>query len=579
MLKITVTDTPEEQKWFLQGQLAGPSVAELLTSWREARRDRKSRMNLDEITFIDEEGERALGEMMRAGVLLEAKGVYTRQLLAELKHKGRHRTCKFLGRLFTLSLSITVIRVVMLSSVLAYANLAAPTPMRAQTAGAALVGIAPQNPYLGSRPEGAATGTAIPLSLRDALERGLRSNLGLIESDVAMASSRSERLKSLSNLLPDIRATLSQTVEQINLKAQGININLPGVPTVVGPFGAQDARVFVSQRLLDWNAMRKLRASTEELKASQYSYRNSREIVVLAVGNAYLQVISDAAAVESQQAQLKTAEALHRRAADQAAAGVAARIDELRARVELQTQQQRLIAAKNLFAKDKLNLGRIIGLPSGQDFTLTDTAPYSPLEGVTLQKALEAAFSGRADYASAIALVQAAESSRRAAIAERYPSLTSALSYGDIGPNFANSHGTFTFAGILSIPLFQGGRERADLIQADAILRQRRAEADELRARIDSEIRAAFLDLESAQDLVTVARSNMDLAEQTLAQAQDRFGAGVTDNIEVVQAQESVAGADQAYISSLYTFNIAKVELARATGVAEKAILSYLGGK
>jgi outer membrane protein TolC len=591
MLKITITDTPEEQKWTLQGQLTGTSVSELLSSWsntRDARKGRRCMVDLDDVTFIDEEGESALDEMMREGVRTVARGVYTKQLLADIRSKNKRRMCRFFGRMFVLTFSVAALRSLLLASTLVYLYLAAASPLRAQTGAsrgdsppAASVSsiLAPQSPYLGSVPDGKATDTAIPLSIRDAVERGLKFNLGLIQSDLNTLSSRSERLKNLSELLPDIHASLSQTVEQINLKSLGFNFNIPGINPVVGPFGVQDARVYLEQKFFDWNSVQKLRASTEELKASQFSYKDSREIVVLAVGNAYLQVISDAATVESQQAQVKTSEALRRKAADQREAGVAARIDELRAQVELQTQQQRLIAARNQLAKDKLNLARITGLPPGQDFKLTDTTPYAPLEGVTLQKALEDAYANRADYESAKALVRAAEHSRKAAAAERYPSLAADLSYGDIGPNFGGSHGTFAFAGVLNIPIFQGGRVKADILKAESVLRQRRAEAEELRARIDKEVRSAFLDLESAGNLVTVARSNIQLAGETLTQARDRFDAGVTDNIEVVQAQESVAAAEQAYISSLYTFNIAKVELARAAGIAGQSVIAYLGGK
>jgi outer membrane protein TolC len=436
-----------------------------------------------------------------------------------------------------------------------------------------------QSPYLGSVPTGTPTGTVLALSLSDALNRGLKYNLGAIESDLRTRTARAERLKSLSDLLPNVNASISQTAEQVNLRALGLKIPLPGFPVVVGPFGVEDARAYWSQKIFDWNAVQKLRASERSVKASDYSYKDSRDLVVLAVANAYLQVISDKATIESQQAQLETSRALYQRAQDQTRAGVAARIDELRADVELQTQQQRLIAAQDQSAKDALSLARTIGLPPGQEFTLTDSAPYKPLQGVTLEKALQDAYANRPDYLSAQLQVQSAEFSRKAAAAENYPSISSQVDYGDIGPNFANSHGTFTAAASLNVPIFQGTRVRGDKLEADATLQHRRAEMEDLRGRIDQDVRSAFLDLNSAADLVNVAARNKDLARETLSEAQDRFAAGVTDNIEVVQAQESVSAADQAYISSLYTFNIAKVQLARAMGIAEQAVNAYLGGQ
>jgi outer membrane protein TolC len=439
--------------------------------------------------------------------------------------------------------------------------------------------LVPQSPYLGSVPTGTPTATVIALSLSDALNRGLKYNLGLIESDVRTRTSRADRLKYLNELLPNISVSISQSVKQVNLRALGFKSNVPGVPVVVGPFGIQDARGVVSQEVFDWKSIQEVRASGERLKASQSSYKNSRDLVVLAVANSYLQVAADQANVESQQAQVSTSQALYQQARDQKAAGVAARIDVLRAQVELQTQQQRLIAVQNKQSKDMLGLARVIGLPAGQEFTLTDTVPYAPLEGVTLKKMLQDSYRNRADYRSTQLEVRAAERAKKAAAAENYPTITTSANYGDIGPNFGSSHGTFAASVSLNIPIFQGTRVKADVLKADAELQRRRAELNDLRGRIDQEVRSALLDVNSASDLVKVAKSNMNLAQETLIEAKDRFKTGVSNNIEVVQAQESVAAADEAYISSLFHYNIAKVQLARAAGIAELSVRAYLGGK
>jgi outer membrane protein TolC len=260
--------------------------------------------------------------------------------------------------------------------------------------------------------------------------------------------------------------------------------------------------------------------------------------------------------------------------------GLIANIDLLRARVEFQTQQQRLIAAENQVAIDKLMLARIIGLPRGQEFNLTDSIPYSSLEGITQEQALQQAYSARPDYLAVKEQVRAAELARQAAAAENYPSLSTDTNYGDIGsPNFGTSHGTLGFAVTLNVPIFQGTRVRADKLQADSALQQRKAEFAALEGQIDDQVRTAFLNLNSSSELVSVAQSNVDLANQTLAQARDRFRAGVADNLEVVQAQESVASASQSYISSLNAFNVAKISLAQAIGIAEKSALRYLGAR
>jgi outer membrane protein TolC len=439
-----------------------------------------------------------------------------------------------------------------------------------------------QSPFFGSVPTGDATGTTLQLSLRDALDRALKHNLGLIQSDQGTRTAHAARLRSLSDLLPDVSAQVSGTREQINLQASGFDVSIPGVsiPAVVGPFGVADARLYVSQQIFNLSDIRNWRSAAESERAARYSYKSDRDLVVLATGNAYLIVISDHATVESTLAQVTTAGALHERARDQNQAGVIAGIDVLRAQVELQTQRQRLIGAESQLAIDKLALARIIGLPKGQVFEVTDAIPFAPLDGVTVDQALAQAYATRADYLGARAQVRAAELARQSAAAASYPSLSTEANYGDIGsPNFGSAHGTFSVALTLNVPIFQGTRVRADTLQADSALKQRTAELADLDGRVDEQVRSAFLKLTSSSDLVTVAQSNIGLADQTLMQARDRFSAGVAPNLEVVQAQESVAAANQSYIASLYAYNFAKISLAQAIGIAEQSALTYLGAK
>jgi outer membrane protein TolC len=439
-----------------------------------------------------------------------------------------------------------------------------------------------QNPFLGSVPTGQATAGPLSLSLKEALDRALKYNLGVIEADQNTRAVRAARLRSLSALLPNLSGRISGTEEQLNLKALGFNVHIPGVsiPTIAGPFGVADARASLSQEVFNWSDVKNLKSAAESEKASAYTYRNGRELVVLTTADAYLLVVSDAATVESTRAQVDTATALYQKTSDQHKAGVVAAIDELRSKVELQNQQQRLIAAQNQLAIDKLTLARVIGLPNGQEFQLTDSVPYAPLAAMSLDETLQQAYVKRADYLSAGVAVRAADLAAQAAAAENYPSLSLNTDFGDIGsPNFATSHETFSVQASLNIPIFQGTRVRADKLQADAALRQRKAELEDLRGKIDTEVRTAFLNLKSSSDLVAVAQSNIDLAHQTLTQAQDRFSSGVADNLEVVQAQESVASAEQSYIASLYSYNLAKVSLAQAVGIAEQSTLQYLGEK
>lgn len=302
-------------------------------------------------------------------------------------------------------------------------------------------------------------------------------------------------------------------------------------------------------------------------------------MVVLVAGNAYLVTNAGEARVAAVEAEVKTAQALYQQAVDRFHAGLSPQIDVLRAQVELQSTKQQLIAAQNDYATEKLNLARVVGLPDGQAFELTTKTPYEPLEGVTLEKALEDAYRNRPDYKAALLSVRAAETRRRAVLAERYPSVNFDANFGDIGLTPSNSHETFAIAGTVKIPIFQGGKIHGELIQANAQLQQAKDQLNNLRGQISYDVRTALMNLKTAADQVAVAQSNVTLADQTLAQARDRFAAGVTDNIEVVQAQETVARADESYITSLYQHNLAKVALARAAGVAEQAVLKYLGGK
>ena len=302
-------------------------------------------------------------------------------------------------------------------------------------------------------------------------------------------------------------------------------------------------------------------------------------MVVLAVGNAYLLAIATAARIDTADAQVSNAQALYTKAADQLKAGLSPAIDALRSQVELQTRQQQLIAARNDFAKQKLSLARIIGLPSGQEFVLTEKAPYQALTPLPIETYLQRAYTSRSDYQAAQAQVRAAELSHRAAAAGRYPTLGVDANYGDIGLNPSQSNGTWQVNGGLNIPIFAGGKVHSDVLEADAQLKQARSQLGDLRGRIDYEVRSALLDLNSAADQVEVARSSVELADEALTQSRDRFTAGVTDNLEVVQAQEAVAGAHESYIQSLYAHNLAKVELAHAIGDAEQGVKRYLKGE
>jgi outer membrane protein TolC len=411
------------------------------------------------------------------------------------------------------------------------------------------------------------------------IDRGLRNNLGVLLSGQASEMARAERMRSLSTLLPQVTGAVSENVEQTDLKTKGIDFHLPGgfsTPTIISPFDYTDTRAYASFSVFDYSLRRNHRAAKEGERAAQLSLKDARDLVVQSVANAYLLVIAGSSRVQALRAQVVTDQAIYERTSDQKRAGTTAAIDVLRARVELQQEQQQLIAQQNQVAKDKLALGRVIGLPLGQQFTIADTAPYSSLAAMTPDQALHTAYEQRADFQSAKASVRAAENSVSAARGERYPSLGVTADYGAVGTTLDSSHGTFTFQAVAKFNIFDGGRISSDVVQARAALKQRQDELADLGGQIDYQVRAALLDIESAAEQVAVARNNLDLSNQTLTQARDRFTSGVTDTIEVVQAQGSVAVANDNLISALYAHNLSKVELARALGASEERIQRFM---
>ena len=448
------------------------------------------------------------------------------------------------------------------------------------TASASQNGVSPipsQSPFLGGTPTGKATGTAIPLTLRDAIDRGLRYNLGLVLSGIASRSARAQRLRSLSDLLPHVAARTAESEQQINLAAFGFPAP-PGTSEIIGPFSVFDARGTLTESL-DLHFWKNYRAASEEVHAQQLGDQNARETVVLVICDLYLEGLANQARVKSAQAQVTTSEAVYKQTLDLKNSGVAAGIDVLRSQVNFQARQQRLVAIENEFTKQKLTLARAIGLPAGQQFDFADAMPNPEVPPVTLEKALADAYQNRFDYQQSQSLVHAAETSRSAAVLQHAPSLNFDGDYGTIGRTPASAHPTYTAALSLKIPVFQGGKIQADVQQADAVLAQRQAELEDLRGRIDQDVRTAFLDLDASARQVQVAQSSVQLAGQQLEQARDRFRAGVSGSLDVVESQQAVAGADEDLISSLYAYNLAKAALARATGLAEKSVKDFLGGR
>ncbi len=437
--------------------------------------------------------------------------------------------------------------------------------------------------FLGGVPTGTATHEVVTITVLDAVVRALQHNLGVLLAEQGVGRARGVRWKMLSELLPNVNGRVSETRQKINLQAFGLGSgaggpSFPGVPNIVGPFNVFDARVSVSQSVVDFAALNDARAETHNIEAARLMSASARDFVINVAGTLYVHALGSRARAESARAQQQTAQALYDQALDLKQNGLVAGIDVLRAEVQLSIETQRATANANEFEKAKLQLARAIGLPLGQDFALDANLPGLPTSDLTVDSAVEQAYRTRPDYQAALERVRAAEATRRAVASSLLPSVRVNADYGDIGLSPSDAQLTYAVSGVVSIPIFQGGRFRGKLLEADADLRQRRAEAEDLKASIYYEVRTAFLDLEAtAQQLKTGTRAR-DLAAQQLIQARDRFAAGVASNIEVVQAQEAVAIANEQFISAQYGYDLAKGGLLKGIGTGEAVLRQLLGG-
>jgi outer membrane protein TolC len=440
----------------------------------------------------------------------------------------------------------------------------------------------PNSPFVGGVPDGMVVKGTVSLTVLDVIERALRHNLGVLLSEQDSARASGTHAVARAELLPNVTASASVSRRKTNLEAFGFPLDasplIATFPRIVGPFTVYDARVSLSQSVFDVSAINEAKAEGHNLAAARHSNRSARDLVVLVAANAYLQVMAASARSTSAKAQFETADALHRQAQSLRQSGIVAGVDVIRAEVRLTTERQRTTAAENDFQKAKLQLARLIGLPVGQEFTLSDVIPNVPRPDMTLDQALERAYRQRPDYLAALDRVRAAEASRRAVVGEGLPSFKLNADYGTTGLTLSTSLPTFNLTGAMNVPIFEGGRQQGRLAEVDAELRERRAEAEDMKSEVYYDVRSAFLDLQSTEEELQAATRATELAALQLTQSRDRFAAGVVSNIEVVQAQEAVALASEQFINAQYGFNLAKAVLARSLGSAEDAVKTLLGG-
>jgi outer membrane protein TolC len=439
------------------------------------------------------------------------------------------------------------------------------------------------NPFLGGVPTGAAVAEPLKLTILDAITRALDHNLGVLTAEESLGRARGARGIALSQLLPNVSGRIGETRQKINLAAFGFGgpggPSFPGVSDIVGPFNVFDARLYVSQAIFDREALNDARAEAHQLEAARLMRQSARDFVIHVAGNLYIQALAASARVATTRAQLETATALHQQALDLRQNGLVAGIDVLRAQVQQSVQQQRATAAVNDFEKLKLGIARAIGLPLGQTFTLDAALPELPPVSLSVDEAVQRAYQSRPDYQAALSRVRAAESARAAVAGSLLPSVHVNADVGEIGFTPRDAKATFAVIGSVNVPIFNGGRTQGRLAQADAEIRARRADAEDLKASIYYEVKGAFLDLETTADQLRTATTARDLAAQQLVQARDRFAAGVASNVEVIQAQEAVALAGEQFIAAQYGFSLASGALVRGVGSSEETLRQLIGGR
>jgi outer membrane protein TolC len=432
-------------------------------------------------------------------------------------------------------------------------------------------------PYSGSALSTKAMPFSGKLSLREALQRALAYNLGSIGMAQTLRQNSGQIAVARSELLPNINSNFTETGEQVDLATFGLSFSVPGfrIPAVVGPFNYFALQGTVSQAVVNLTALRNYRSAKATARASQYSLQDARDLVALAVGGTYLQVLTAQARLDAAQADLDTANAVFHQSTEQHTQGVLGQLNVDQSQVRSLSQQQQIITLRNDLAKQKINLARMTGLPPNPDYQLTDNFPFSPAPVTNLEDALAQAEKERADVKAAQAQVEAAAKALSAARAERLPSASVSGDYEVIGTS-VTSHGAFSVTGTLSIPLWQGGRVSGDIVQAQAAFAQRQAELEDIRGQVEAEVREVYLDLEAAAGQVEVARKNQQVAQETLTMTRARMEAGIINTVEVVQAQQTVANADLDLINSVFAHNLAKLNLARALGNAMERLPSLL---
>jgi outer membrane protein TolC len=445
------------------------------------------------------------------------------------------------------------------------------------------------NPFFGSITVRPVADETLKLSLDEAIAMGLKNNLGLKESENSELDIKGQKNQALQEFLPTITLNGSSGFYQHNLAAQGFGPSFidklgalfpNGIPAGLSLITKDDltqGQLQYSQMLFSGPVIAAYSGAKAAERAAHFAKMSARGEVVQQVATAYLHVIAAASEVDNARALEAEDRVLLSQVHAAHEAGTAANLDELRARVQLQAQQQTVIFAENSYEKTLILLKREIGIDPGQKVTLTDPAPYSELAAETPEEVRAVAYKNRQDYQTLQNQAVEFKAVKATYRSMRLPSLSFGGYYAASKVNGVGSHGNFALEGIVSVPLFREGSLRGNVQVAQANLNAVNAQLDDLRNHIDEQVRAALLDVAANSKLVEVAHSNVELAARALADETERVNAGVDDNLPLVTAQATLASAQSNLVESLYRFNVSKILLARSAGVLETQYRAYLG--
>jgi outer membrane protein len=554
MLRITTEKKRGKTVLSVEGRLAGPWVGALEQCWRELRgasMGEKFHVNLCAVSFIDSAGKVLLKEIHRQGGNLVAEGCLNQAIVNEIMRdektgsaSGRKQRSKGSHIVFyTMLFSLTMV------PGLAHAQ--------GNTKQRALAGPAPTE--------------VLRLTLDQAVGLALRQNPTAQIAILTVAQSEQDKNIARAELLPQVNAKITDEAQKVNLRAQfGGKAPFPGFPETLGPYQIFSAGPSFGGPVFDLTLWRRYQAAQTTWKASKASSLSTREQVILLVVSQYIGTLRAVANVQASQSRVDLAQALYDQAADLQKEGVGTGIDTLRANVELQNEKQRLIQARTDRETALYGLSRLLNLDPRQAIELSDSLSFFDTPQPEAEASIGLALAEREEWKALGSQIKAAEYQKKASQDARLPSLRFDGNFAYVGTSSNTTLPTYTYQASVNLPLFTGGRIHAETVRADLEIRKLEEQKDDLRNQIALDVKTALIDLNSARNEVQVANLGVELSKEEVDQARDRFKAGVANNIEVIQAQDSLARANDNQIAALYRFNQARADLARAVGQMEK---------